>query len=178
MSELEFEIFPVQLVRVNFPKTHIELDRGATQAPYRFPELSAEIETRLNPDELEALMFLEIKSEQYFEDDTQSDIVESEEPPAVKVDLTVAAVFQCIEIENQDEQFRKDLLLRFVKSGNPASIVWAYVRAHLAHVVSQTGLPTFHIPLVSAPIRRIDVVPRSLNKGNDEDLETGVDETL
>lgn len=178
MSTLEFDVYPVQLVRVNFPKTHIELDRGATQAPpYRFPELSVEINTKLTPDELEAFVLLEIKSEQYSNGDVQPGSFEEGESPAVKVDLTVAAAFQCID-EGLDEQFRKELLLRFVRGENPATVVWAYVRAHLAYVVSQTGLPTFHIPLVSAPIRRIDVSTRSPNEGDDKDFEIGTDENL
>ncbi len=170
MPKLAFEIHPIQLIQIWFPKIDVELDEGIIrdESLLRFPELDVEIDTTFIEDE-KLLVTLRLKSEQHFSDDGEDENSEGEEGdtavekplPAVKLRLTAVAVFDVI-IDVED---KRSALTEFANGRAPAIVMWPYVRASIADLVTKLGLPPFHIPLVQVPAGTAENLPEPRDTG-------------
>jgi hypothetical protein len=92
------------------------------------------------------------------------------EPKALQFELTAVAAFTCTDFPDADKA-----LTEFASSDTPALLAWPYIRSFVAEMVTESGLPEYHLPLaqISASPEQSDDANGNSAKPDSEDAMIG-----
>lgn len=185
MHELQFRPHPVELIDVRFRRLMIEnLVRDSQEGPLRPPELRARFQSVITGTGLDGEVTLHVESEHFFEDSGGRD---KPAPAAFSVEIVVTATFgvdlsflRFLESQKGDSGAEADsnetltpqaVLSLFMSTETPALIIWPYVRAKIADLVTGVGLPQLNLPLSQISVDSSD----SDDPSDGDDSTTGVE---
>ena len=154
MGELTFKRHPISLESVRFSKLFIETLHNGEDEVLRAPLIQASAEV-LYQNDFDGAVKLHVQSEQYFADAQADDELQLDHTVAFKLELIAEAVFEI----DKDLVDYADVLGSFLLAETPALIVWPYVRACVAEMVTRTGLPPLHLPMAQIVMSVGEVSP-------------------
>lgn len=138
VTQLKLSRHPVHLRNVFFPEMQFKHQKGL-KPPFVFPGLELSAETVMDMEERHLTVLLTVASQRPTKGEKRS-------PKAVaSFKLRAVALFDCAEFDRTAEA-----MTAFGQSASPYQLMWPYVRSALAQLVSLSGLPPYHLPLVLA----------------------------
>ncbi len=118
----------------------------AGEGPYRFPDFDVNVLHSTVVDDLQGVLALEVVSQDDPEDSTARE--DARPAPAVKFAFTIISMFRSADYEGATANLRS-----FMEVDTPSLIAWPYVRSFISDMLTRSGLPEYHLPLLQIRTR-------------------------